>query len=133
MNLDYKEKYLKYKNKYLLAKTQQGGVLTPEQKKLVKEQIIRIFNLTIEQLKGLNASAINTLTKQIIDNFDKSDDNSHIIEKTLLLHMYLIGSLGPTPINDSNKLKFLNAMLEYILNPEINQTQFYPLLQNYKP
>jgi hypothetical protein len=47
--------------------------------------------------------------------------------------MYLIGSLGPTPINDNNKLKFLNAMLEYILNPEINQTQFYPLLQNYKP
>jgi hypothetical protein len=27
MNLDYKEKYLKYKNKYLLTKTQQGGRL----------------------------------------------------------------------------------------------------------
>jgi hypothetical protein len=27
MNLDYKEKYLKYKNKYLLTKSQQGGLL----------------------------------------------------------------------------------------------------------
>ena len=38
MNLDYKQKYLKYKNKYLLAKAQQGGVLTPEQ-----NQIIELF------------------------------------------------------------------------------------------
>jgi hypothetical protein len=63
MNLDYKEKYLKYKNKYLLAKTQQGGVLTPEQKKLVKENIIRLLNLTTEQLKGLNTSVIKNNNK----------------------------------------------------------------------
>ena len=51
MNLDYKEKYLKYKSKYLLTKSQQGGVLTLVQKNIVKENIIIIFSLTIEQLK----------------------------------------------------------------------------------
>ena len=40
MNLDYKEKYLKYKNKYLLAKAQQGGTLTPAQKESIKQDII---------------------------------------------------------------------------------------------
>jgi hypothetical protein len=132
MNIDYKEKYLKYKGKYLLAKSLKGGVLTPEQKNIVKENIIRIFNLTIEQLKGLSASVITIKIKQFIDTFDKSDNNSHIYEKISLLYMYLIGIFG-TIINDSNKEKFLNAIIEHILNHKINQTQFFSLLQNYKP
>ena len=37
MNLDYKQKYLKYKNKYLLAKSQQGGVLTLDQQTIVNQ------------------------------------------------------------------------------------------------
>ena len=51
MNLDYKEKYLKYKNKYLLAKAQQGGVLTPEQ-----NQIMELF------LKQGKQDLINLMT-----------------------------------------------------------------------
>ena len=39
MNLDYKEKYLKYKGKYLLAKLLKGGVLTQEQ-----NEVIHILN-----------------------------------------------------------------------------------------
>jgi hypothetical protein len=136
MNLDYKEKYLKYKSKYLLTKSQQGGVLTLVQKNIVKENIIIIFSLTIEQLKRLSASDIKMKIKEIIDTFDKSGGNSHIYEKILLLHLYLIdtfGTFGPTIINDSNKEKFLNAMIEHILNHVIDQTQFFSLLQNYKP
>jgi hypothetical protein len=37
MNIDYKEKYLKYKGKYLLAKSLKGGVLTKEQQEIVNE------------------------------------------------------------------------------------------------
>ena len=40
--MNYQDKYLKYKNKYLLAKKQQGGVLTDQQHTIV-EQIISHF------------------------------------------------------------------------------------------
>lgn len=35
--MNYKLKYLKYKNKYLVLKKQHGGYLTPEEKKLLKD------------------------------------------------------------------------------------------------
>jgi hypothetical protein len=37
MNLDYKQKYLKYKNKYLFTKSLKGGVLTSDQQAIVKK------------------------------------------------------------------------------------------------
>ena len=129
MNLDYKEKYLKYKSKYLLAKAQQGGTLTPAQKESIKQDIINFFfKLTIEDLKKLEARVISHITSESIRKFDDVTNNSHIIEKTLLLYMFLIGN---TPINDNNKLNFLNVMIEHILNPQINEKQFYSLLQTY--
>jgi hypothetical protein len=37
MNLDYKQKYLKYKNKYLFTKSLKGGVLTSDQQAIVNQ------------------------------------------------------------------------------------------------
>jgi hypothetical protein len=43
MNIDYKEKYLKYKNKYLLTKSQQGGIGTEIQKNTLYSNLLDFF------------------------------------------------------------------------------------------
>ena len=43
MNLDYKEKYLKYKNKYLLTKSLKGGIGTEAEKEAAHEYLFNIF------------------------------------------------------------------------------------------
>ena len=61
--MNYQEKYLKYKNKYLLAKKQQGGVLTEQQHAIV-EQIISHF---IENSKIPDTRSEDDIVNKICD------------------------------------------------------------------
>ena len=73
MNLDYKEKYLKYKGKYLLAKSLKGGNLTKNQQAIVKKIVESFVSETkldthnIQYYMDVIGENATLLTKQKIE------------------------------------------------------------------
>jgi hypothetical protein len=62
MNIDYKEKYLKYKNKYLLTKSLKGGIGTDIQKNTLYSNLFNFFT------KKNSKNFSNTLFSDIFVN-----------------------------------------------------------------
>jgi hypothetical protein len=124
MNLDYKEKYLKYKSKYLFANSLKGGKLTPEQIAL-KNELVALFNGGADFLKSIGSSTISgTITNHFKSN------NELIIEKTLLLYTYFI-YFSKKLENQDSKTKFFDTMFEHIFNSRINKEFFNSLITTY--
>ena len=73
MNIDYKEKYLKYKSKYLLAKSLKGGNLTKNQQAIVKKIVESFVSETkldthnIQYYMDVIGENATLLTKQKIE------------------------------------------------------------------
>lgn len=66
MNLDYKEKYLKYKNKYLLAKSLKGGLLTDAQQEIINQIMEKFLNQDFLNLMTIIGSNNTLLTEEKI-------------------------------------------------------------------
>jgi hypothetical protein len=127
----YKEKYLKYKLKYLDLKGQIGGVITEDEKNkylhdtnVIVPILIDFDDLSIffylQQNKNLRSLQFTNI-RQIIENI-KSDSHFKdtiydLLEHTTVKSLILSGSYTDLPINIKD-IKILARVLSYYENVE---------------
>lgn len=100
MNIDNKEKYLKYKGKYLLTKAHQGG--TELQMNIVKDLIIYWSRYELTNLPNYNVSS--NVVDNIMNYIDtqKTTYTKDTKDKITSIHMILIN-----PENSNELLKLI--------------------------
>ena len=112
MNLDYKEKYLKYKSKYLLTKSHQGGIGDTIQKTTLYANLLQFFTTT--------NNTKNYVTIAFSDIFEDETIVLKIFQtklfksKLLILWAILIGNSEIPKLFTSDKTEFFKSAL-YIL------------------
>jgi hypothetical protein len=111
MNLDYKEKYLKYKGKYLLTKAHQGG----------NHKLSQLFNS--ELFKTLSDIDLEKIIKL---HYENEDEQKLIISKAKILKNFLIefNSFENNLKNHQSKTAFILAIQRLILDIKIKEDSF---------
>ena len=111
MNLDYKEKYLKYKNKYLLTKSQQGG----------NYKLLQLFNS--ELFKKLNDTDLEKIIKL---HYENKDHQKLIISRAKILKIFLIDfkSFFNDLKNPFSETNFIIKIKDFILDITITEELF---------
>ncbi len=124
MNLDYKEKYLKYKSKYLLAKAQQGG--TELQIKIMKNLIVHWSRRELNKLPKYNKSL------PVVDNimnYIGVQKTNETLNKLILIQNILTNPETNNELYKSIKVLFKDTTIQmYIFLSIVIPTIFTDLL-----
>jgi len=92
MNIDYQKKYLKYKNKYLLAKVQFGGAPnTPEQYEIIVK-LLKLFEDGIPEVLRVNGDMVDNIICVFI-----KDKKTHLTKQKLNLLIQYFYEQGDSP------------------------------------
>jgi hypothetical protein len=106
MKIDYQKKYLKYKNKYLLAKVQFGGAPnTPEQYQIIVK-LLKLFEDGIPEVLRVNGDMVDN----IICVFIKDKETLLTRQKLNLLIQYIY--------ERGDKPEGLSKIVPYMKEPE---------------
>lgn len=121
MNLDYKEKYLKYKGKYLLAKTQQGGI-SQQDKQIQYSNLYNFFTNESLPKNYSNSTFIELYNNELIVlNIFK---NPLFENKLLTLWGILIGKITKPKLFQNNRKTFFYYALDLLINKDLTLEEF---------
>ena len=112
MNLDYKQKYLKYKNKYLFTKSLKGGVLTQQS----------VANILIQNFTKPPILPVDDLINRILTFYK---NNELFITKIRALYTYYLKTTYPLPaLFYTNIESFINQIVPDLMSSEISLRYF---------